>query len=36
MVGLYFLNALANLIEELEKIQPLTVLYHYGPVVAGA
>ena len=33
MVGMYLLDALGNLIEELEKIQPLSVFYHYGSAI---
>jgi ABC-2 type transport system permease protein len=33
LVGMYFLNALGNLVEEIEDLQPLSVFYHYGSAI---
>jgi ABC-2 type transport system permease protein len=33
LVAMYFANALGNLVEELEDLQPLTIFYHYGSAI---
>ncbi len=33
LVGMYFLNALGNLVEEIEDLQPLSVFHHYGSAI---
>ncbi len=33
LVGMYFLNALSNLVEEIENLRPLSVFYHYGSAI---
>jgi ABC-2 type transport system permease protein len=33
LVGMYFLNALGNLVQEVEKVRPLSVFYHYGSAI---
>lgn len=33
LVGMYFLNALGNLVEGIEDLQPLSVFYHYGSAI---
>jgi ABC-2 type transport system permease protein len=33
LVGTYFLNALGNLVEDLEDARPFTVFYHYGSAI---
>ncbi len=30
---MYFLNALGNLVEEIERVRPLSVFYHYGSAI---
>ncbi len=33
LVGMYFLNALSYLVEEIEDLRPLSVFYHYGSAI---
>ncbi len=33
LVGMYFVNALGNLIEGLERVRPLSVFYHYSSAI---
>lgn len=33
LVGMYFLNALGDLVKEIEDLRPLSVFYHYGSAI---
>ena len=33
LVGMYFVDALGNTVEELEDARPFTVFYHYGSAI---